>query len=121
MENKWEDCEELCPGTDFTCNENFLFNMEGVCVNGTDARDLLRKAQSGPLAAVLDDIPSETSQRPAPVCPVGEVVPLTMQRVIVPPVFIESTVAPCLYLAVNAADLFLSNTTAKRTRAQLGV
>ena len=71
MENKWEDCEELCPGTDFTCNENFLFNMEGVCVNGTDARDLLRKAQSGPLAAVLDDIPSETSQRPAPVCSVA--------------------------------------------------
>ena len=68
VQNKWEDCEELCPGTDFKCNENFLFNMEGVCVNGTDASELLRKAQSGPLAAILDDIPSETNQKPAPLC-----------------------------------------------------
>ena len=69
MSNKWEDCEELCPGTNFQCNENFLFNMEGVCVNGTKAPSLLRQAQAGPLAAVLDDIPSVTSQKPAPLCP----------------------------------------------------
>ena len=43
--------------------------MEGVCVNGTEAPSLLRQAQAGPLAAVLDDIPSETSQKPAPLCP----------------------------------------------------
>ena len=69
VNNKWEDCDELCPGTDFKCNENFLFNMEGVCVNGTEAPSLLRQAQAGPLAAILDDIPSETSQKPAPLCP----------------------------------------------------
>jgi len=68
VNNKWEDCGELCPGTDFKCNENFLFNMEGVCVNGTEAPELLRQAQAGPLAAILDDIPSETSQKPAPAC-----------------------------------------------------
>ena len=43
--------------------------MEGVCVNGTEAPSLLRQAQAGPLAAILDDIPSETSQKPAPLCP----------------------------------------------------
>ena len=43
--------------------------MEGVCVNGSEASSLLREAQAGPLAAILDDIPSETSQKPAPLCP----------------------------------------------------
>jgi len=80
VNNKWEDCGDLCPGTDFKCNENFLFNMEGVCVNGTDAPDLLRKAQSGPLAAILDDIPSETSQKPAPVCGLAREVELERCR-----------------------------------------
>ena len=43
--------------------------MEGVCVNGSEASSLLREAQAGPLAAILDDIPSATSQKPAPLCP----------------------------------------------------
>jgi len=60
-------CLRQCDGSDW-CNENFLFNMEGVCVNGNEAPELLRQAQAGPLAAILDDIPSETSQQPAPAC-----------------------------------------------------
>ena len=67
----WEDCDEGCPGTSFTCNEGFLFNIEGQCVNATQAPGLLRSLQEGPLAASLDDIPSDQSQRPAPLCPPG--------------------------------------------------
>ena len=58
VNNKWEDCDSLCPGSDFTCNDGFLFNVEGKCVNGTEAPGLLRSLQEGPLAATLDDIPS---------------------------------------------------------------
>jgi len=68
VNNKWEDCDSLCPGSDFTCNDGFLFNVEGKCVNGTEAPGLLRSLQEGPLAATLDDIPSESSQKQAPLC-----------------------------------------------------
>jgi len=71
VSNTWQDCEEGCPGTDFQCNEGFLFNVEGECVNGTAAPSLLASLRSGPLAVVLDDVPSETSQKVAPVCPLG--------------------------------------------------
>ena len=50
-----------------------------------------------------------------PACPEGEVAPLRIQRTIVPPVFIESTAASCVYLAVNTADPSLSNANALRT------
>ena len=43
VRNTWEDCEEGCPGTDFECNEGFLFNIEGECVNGTQAPGLLSR------------------------------------------------------------------------------
>jgi len=72
VRNKWEDCEEGCPGTDFECNEGFLFNVEGECVNGTDAPGILEQLQRGPLAVTLDDIPSETNIKRAPFCPVGK-------------------------------------------------
>jgi len=71
VKNSWQDCTEGCPGTDFECNEGFLFNVEGTCVNGTDAPKLLANLRSGPLAVVLDDIPSETNQKVAPECPIG--------------------------------------------------
>ena len=58
VNNKWQDCDSLCPGSDFTCNDGFLFNVEGKCINGTQAPGLLRSLQEGPLAATLDDIPS---------------------------------------------------------------
>lgn len=59
VENKWQDCQEGCPGTDFVCNDGFLFNEMGSCVNGNNASDLLRFVkQNSDLAAVLDDIPS---------------------------------------------------------------
>ena len=45
VNNKWQDCDGGCPGTDFPCNENFLFNIEGTCVNGTQASGLLRNIQ----------------------------------------------------------------------------
>jgi len=65
--NMWDDCQEGCPGTDFPCNEGFLFNKEGTCVNETDASTLLAQLRTGPLAFTLDDIPS--NQREAPLCP----------------------------------------------------
>ena len=36
-----------CPGTDFPCNEGFLFNKEGTCVNETDASTLLAQLRTG--------------------------------------------------------------------------
>jgi len=68
LENKWQDCDEGCPGTDFTCNDGFLFNVEGTCVNGSEAGSRLRSIQRSNLVASLDDIPSESSQKPAPFC-----------------------------------------------------
>ena len=48
-----------CPGTPFVCNEGFLFNEMGRCVNGTQAPALLNQIQQArSLAASLDDIPS---------------------------------------------------------------
>lgn len=48
-----------CPGTFFECNEGFLFNEMGSCVNGTQAPALLNEIkQARTLAASLDDIPS---------------------------------------------------------------
>jgi len=70
VRNTWEDCGEGCPGTDFVCNEGFLFNIEGECVNNTVTPDLV--ARHSPLAAILDDLPSETSQKQAPLCPLGK-------------------------------------------------
>ena len=79
-----------CPGTDFPCNEGFLFNKEGTCVNQTDASTLLAQLRAGltlhttyktsydgtapgPLAFTLDDIPS--NQREAPLCPLVRSLP----------------------------------------------
>ena len=45
-----EGLQEDCPGTDFECNEGFLFNVEGECVNGTDAPRLLEQLQRGVLS-----------------------------------------------------------------------
>merc|ERR1711976_125381 len=76
VNNKWQDCAEGCPGTPFVCNEGFLFNEMGRCVNGTQAPALLNQIQQArSLAASLDDIPSESSQKPAPVCEVGRTIP----------------------------------------------
>jgi len=71
VRNTWEDCEEGCPGTSFECNNGFLFNEEGECFNDTEATTILSTLRNGPLAVVLDDVPSETSQKVAPVCPIG--------------------------------------------------
>jgi len=71
VRNTWEDCEEGCPGTNFECNEGFLFNVNGNCVNGTDAPALLRFLQTKPLAVSLDDQPDELSQKEAPLCPIS--------------------------------------------------
>jgi hypothetical protein len=68
VRNTWEDCDEGCPGTDFVCNEGFLFNINGECVNATVAPSALSRTR--PLASKLDDIP--TSQKVAPFCPVGK-------------------------------------------------
>ena len=43
VRNTWEDCEEGCPGTNFECNEGFLFNIEGECVNGTQAPGIVSR------------------------------------------------------------------------------
>ena len=67
----WEDCQDGCPGTNYVCDDGFLFNVEGKCVNETQAPSLLRNIQQGPLAASLDDIPSSQSQKPAPLCTGG--------------------------------------------------
>merc|ERR1711881_750588 len=72
VRNTWEDCEEGCPGTSFECNEGFLFNVDGKCVNGTDAPALLRFLKQSPLAVTLDDQPDEFSQKEAPLCPIGK-------------------------------------------------
>jgi len=71
IRNTWEDCEDGCPGTNFECNEGFLFNVDGECINGTSAPSLLGRLQNGPLKVILDDTPSETSQKVAPLCPLG--------------------------------------------------
>ena len=76
--------------------------------------------RSRPRAGVLELLAMHGSVVSAPACPVGEVAPLTMQRAIVPPVFIESTAASCVYLAVNTADPSLSNTTAKKIVRTVG-
>ena len=44
VRNTWEDCEEGCPGTAFECNEGFLFNINGQCVNSTAAPGLVARA-----------------------------------------------------------------------------
>ena len=49
-EEQVEGLQEDCPGTDFECNEGFLFNVEGECVNGTDAPRLLEQLQRGVLS-----------------------------------------------------------------------
>jgi hypothetical protein len=72
VRNTWEDCEEGCSGTSFECNEGFLFNVDGKCVNGTDAPALLRFLKQSPLAVTLDDQPDEFSQKEAPLCPIGK-------------------------------------------------
>lgn len=71
VRNTWEDCEEGCPGTNFECNEGFLFNVDGTCVNGTDAPALLRFLSQGVLSVTLDDQPDEFSQKDAPLCPIN--------------------------------------------------
>jgi hypothetical protein len=71
VRNTWEDCDEGCPGTAFECNESFLFNVDGKCVNGTSAPSLLRELASGPLAGSLDHLPDEFTQKEAPVCTVA--------------------------------------------------
>ena len=63
VNDKWEDCDSLCPGSDFPCAEGFLNNDEGKCVDEFEASSFL----DGPLPAILDDI-SEFSQEPAPLC-----------------------------------------------------
>merc|ERR1712083_1277020 len=69
VRNTWEDCSEGCPGTAFECNESFLFNVDGKCVNGTSAPSLLRELASGPLAGSLDHQADELTQKEAPLCP----------------------------------------------------
>ena len=86
MKNTWQDCQGGCPGTsrnrmltfiylrissDFECNEGVLFNVEGECINGTSAPAVLERIKAGPLKVVLDDAPSETSVKVAPICPLG--------------------------------------------------
>jgi len=71
VRNTWQDCQDGCPGTNIECNEGVLFNVEGECINGTSAPDILKRIQAGPLKVILDDAPSETSVRVAPICPVG--------------------------------------------------
>jgi len=71
VKNTWQDCQDGCPGTNFECNEGFLFNVDGECINGTSAPSVLAKLNDGPLNVILDDASSETSQKVAPICPVG--------------------------------------------------
>ena len=61
MRNTWEDCEEGCPGTDFECNEGFLFNIEGECVNGTQAPGLLSRI--GNLCSIKDENTLENERK----------------------------------------------------------
>ena len=86
MVNSWQDCQDGCPGTGnnyfqfwfymfllfnclaYECNEGFLFNVDGVCINGTSATSLLTQLKTGPLKAILDSVPSETRQKVAPFC-----------------------------------------------------
>ena len=46
-------------------------NIDGECINGTSAPSLLGRLQSGPLTVILDDEPSVTSRKVAPICPFG--------------------------------------------------
>lgn len=71
IKNTWQDCDEGCPGTGFECNEGFLFNVDGTCINGTNAPGVLRTLSKGPLAVSLDPITDELSQRKAPLCSVS--------------------------------------------------
>jgi len=71
VRNTWQDCVDGCPGTKFECNNGFLFNEDGECFNETKATSLLARLSTGALPVVLDDVPSETSQKVAPVCPLG--------------------------------------------------
>ena len=48
--------------SDFPCNDGFLFNVEGECVNGTAAPERVAARKASSLVAILDPVPSETSQ-----------------------------------------------------------
>ena len=76
--------------------------------------------QSRPRAGVLELLAMHGSVVSTPACPEGEVAPLMIQRTIVPPVFIESTAASCVCLAVNTVDPSLSNANALRTARAAG-
>ena len=47
IKNKWEDCDEGCPGTDLECNKEFLFNVDGECFNETNTPSILDQLQRG--------------------------------------------------------------------------
>eukprot|EP00974_Lingulodinium_polyedra_P109855 10626321-Lingulodinium_polyedra.AAC.1 len=53
-------------------------------------------------------------------CPAGQVAPLSVQRFISPPVFLERATASCGHLAVNTADTTLSNVVALRLARVVG-
>lgn len=40
---QWHDCEEGCPGTEFQCAQQDLFNYDGVCVSDQDKKDFEEK------------------------------------------------------------------------------
>jgi len=66
VNNKWEDCESECQ-YDF-CDDGFLFNEVGRCVNGSYAPGLLRTLQRDNVAAKLDEEFS-SDQKTITTCP----------------------------------------------------
>lgn len=62
--NRWEDCAQGC--TDF-CDEGFLFNVNGRCINSTQAPSLLRTFKDGNVPAQLDEA-GGAEQQSAPLC-----------------------------------------------------
>ena len=66
LNNKWEDCEEGCPGTSYDSCFGDLFNANGKCINERRAITLERKIKSGSQTIQLDRAPSD--QEKAPEC-----------------------------------------------------
>ena len=57
---------------EYECNEGFLFNVDGVCINTTAASLIIPQQKNQILKYMLDSVLSETRQRVAPVCQEGK-------------------------------------------------
>lgn len=69
IDKQWEDCQEECESfyLEPQCDENYLFNAEGRCVNSRSANNLVRTLTDSAVPAQLDDDYSD-SQTAAPRC-----------------------------------------------------